>query len=156
MDRVPIAIIDTCVLYSAPVRDLIVRLAQAGLLHARWTDDIHDEWIRNILKNRPQLARERLVRTRSLMDGAVRDGLVTGYEDLVDSLTLPDEDDRHVLAAAIRAGAGLILTFNLWASRRTPWRHMAWSLVTLIRCWPNSWTLPRMSSARRSGFRGRD
>jgi hypothetical protein len=47
------------------------------------------------------------------MDGAVRDCLVTGYSDLVGSLTLPDEDDRHVLAAAIRAGAGLILTFNL-------------------------------------------
>jgi hypothetical protein len=43
MDIVPTAMIDACVLYSAPVRDLIVRLAQAGLLHARWTDDLHDE-----------------------------------------------------------------------------------------------------------------
>jgi hypothetical protein len=113
MDIVPTAIIDACVLYSAPVRDLTVRLAQAGLLHARWTDDIHDEWIRNVLKNNPRLARERLERTRSLMDGAVRDCLVTGYSDLVGSLAPPDEDDRHVLAAAIRAGASLILTFNL-------------------------------------------
>ncbi len=113
MDIVPTAIIDACILYSAPLRDLIVRLAQAGLLNARWTDDLHDEWMRNVLKNHPQLARDRLERTRSLMDRAVRDCLVTGYSDLVDSLTLPDEDDRHVLAAAIRAGAGLILTFNL-------------------------------------------
>jgi hypothetical protein len=90
MDIVPTAMIDACVLYSAPVRDLIVRLAQAGLLHARWTDDIHNEWIRNVLKNNPQHARERLERTRSLMDGAVRDSLVTGYSDLVGSLTLPD------------------------------------------------------------------
>ena len=103
MDIVPTAIIDACVLYSAPVRDLIVRLAQAGLLHARWTDDIHEEWIRNVLTNNPQLARQRLERTRSLMDGAVRDCIVTGYSDLVGSLALPDEDDRHVLAAAMRA-----------------------------------------------------
>jgi hypothetical protein len=52
--------------------------AQAGLLHARWTDDIHGEWVRNVLKNNPQVARERLERTRSLMDGAVRGCLVTG------------------------------------------------------------------------------
>ena len=41
-------------------------------------------------------------------------------------------------------------------SRRKPWRRTAWSLVIPIRCWPNSWTPPRMSSARRSGFSGRD
>ena len=113
MDTPPTAIIDACVLYSAPVRDLIVRLAQAGLIQARWTAEIHDEWMRNVLKNNPKLTRERLERTRSLMDGAVRDCLVTGYADLVDSLTLPDPDDRHVLAAAIRAGADVIVTFNL-------------------------------------------
>jgi hypothetical protein len=39
------AIIDACVLYSAPVRDLIVRVAQAGLLHARWSEQIHEEWM---------------------------------------------------------------------------------------------------------------
>jgi hypothetical protein len=113
MDRPPTAIVDACVLYSAPVRDLVVRLAQAGLLEARWTDEIHDEWIRNVLKNNPRLVRDRLERTRSLMDAAVRDCLVAGYADLIDSLTLPDEDDRHVLAAALRAGASVILTFNL-------------------------------------------
>ncbi len=73
MDTPLTAIIDACVLYSAPVRDLIVRLAQAGLIQARWTAEIHDEWIRNVLKNNPRLTRERLQRTRSLMDGAVRD-----------------------------------------------------------------------------------
>ncbi|QEH31758.1 hypothetical protein OJF2_02230 [Aquisphaera giovannonii] len=113
MEPVPTAIVDACVLYSAPVRDLLVRPAQAGVFHARWTADIHDEWIRNVLKNNPRLTRPRLERTRSLMDAAVRDCLVTGYADLIDSLTLPDADDRHVLAAAIRAGASLILTFNL-------------------------------------------
>ena len=59
MDSVPTAIIDACVLYSAPVRDLTVPL-RGRLLHARWTDEIHEEWIRNVLKNNPRLARERL------------------------------------------------------------------------------------------------
>jgi predicted nucleic acid-binding protein len=113
MVTAPAAIIDACVLYSAPVRDLVVRLAQAGLLQACWSDEIHEEWMRNLLKNNPRVSRERLDRTRSLMDAAVRDCLVTGHLQLVDSLTLPDPDDRHVLAAAIHAGAELIVTFNL-------------------------------------------
>jgi predicted nucleic acid-binding protein len=113
MDTPPKAIIDACVLYSAPVRDLIVRLAQAGLIQARWTAEIHDEWMRNVLTNHPNLTRARLERTRSLMDAAVRDCLVKDYTDLVDSLTLPDPDDRHVLAAAIRGSADVIVTYNL-------------------------------------------
>ena len=113
MDTPPKAIIDACVLYSAPVRDLVVRLAQAGLLLARWTEDIHEEWMRNVLKNNPNIRRERLKRTRSLMDAAIRDCLVTDYSNLIDSLTLPDPNDRHVLAAAIHGGAGVIVTFNL-------------------------------------------
>jgi hypothetical protein len=47
------------------------------------------------------------------MNEAVRDCLVTSYEDLIESLSLPDPDDRHVLAAAIRAGASIIVTYNL-------------------------------------------
>jgi hypothetical protein len=77
MDTPPKAIIDACVLYSAPVRDLLVRLAQADLIQCRWTAEIHDEWMRNVLKNNPHIPRERLERTRALMDGAVRDCLVT-------------------------------------------------------------------------------
>jgi len=113
MDAPPTAIIDACVLYSAPVRDLVVRLAQVGLVQARWSAEIHDEWIRNVLKNNPNITLERLERTRSLMDGAVRDCLVTDFADLIDSPILPDPDDRHVLAAAIGAGADVIVTYNL-------------------------------------------
>lgn len=47
------------------------------------------------------------------MNSHVRDCLVTGYEPLIDAVSLPDPDDRHVLAAAIRSGADLIVTFNL-------------------------------------------
>lgn len=113
MDHPVTAMIDANILYPAPLRDLFIRLAQTGLVRARWTEAIHDEWVRNVLKDNPTLSPERLARTRSLMNGAVRDCLVTGYEDLIESLALPDPDDRHVLAAAIRANAEVIITLNL-------------------------------------------
>ncbi|HEV7223838.1 MAG TPA: PIN domain-containing protein [Pirellulales bacterium] len=113
MDHPVTAVYDANILYPAPLRDLFIRLAQAGLVRARWTEAIHDEWVRNVLKDNPALSAERLSRTRMLMDEAVRDCLVIGFEGLVDSLTLPDADDRHVLAAAIHADAEVIVTFNV-------------------------------------------
>ena len=113
MDQPVIAVFDANILYPAPLRDLFIRIAQTGLVLGRWSETIHDEWIRNVLKDNPNLSPERLARTRDLMDQAVRDCLVTGYEDLIESLSLPDPDDRHVLAAAIRAGAAVIVTYNL-------------------------------------------
>lgn len=105
-------VLDACVLYPAPLRDFLLRLATTGLFAAKWTDAIHDEWIRNLTAQRPELE-TRLQRTRELMNEAVPDCLVHGYEPLVEALTLPDPDDRHVLAAAIRAGAQTIVTYNL-------------------------------------------
>jgi hypothetical protein len=113
MEQPVTAVYDANILYPAPLRDLFIRISQTGLVRARWTDTIHDEWLRSVLKDNPQLSPERLARTRALMNEAVRDCLVTGYEDLIESLTLPDADDRHVLAAAIRAGAEVIVTKNL-------------------------------------------
>lgn len=95
-----IAVYDANVLYPAPLRDLLIRLAHAGLVRARWTEAIHDEWARSILKNNPALSPGRLARTRMLINEAVRDCLVAGFEDLVETLTLPDPNDRHMLAAA--------------------------------------------------------
>jgi hypothetical protein len=113
MDHPVTAVYDANILYPAPLRDLFIRLAQAGLVRARWTEAIHDEWVRNVLKDKAALSPERLARTRTLMNEAVRDCLVTGYEGLIDSLALPDPDDRHVHAAAIHADADVIVTFNL-------------------------------------------
>lgn len=113
MDPPIVAVYDANILYSAPLRDLFIRLAQAGLVRARWTEKIHDEWFRNVLRDNPHLSSERLERTRALMNEAVRDCLVTGYEELIVSLKLPDCDDRHVLAAAVRAEAQVIVTCNL-------------------------------------------
>ena len=109
----PTVLYDACVLYPAPLRDLLVHLALLDAVRAKWSDAIHDEWTRNVLANRPDLTAVQLARTRALMDRHVRDCLVTGYEELIPTLALPDPDDRHVLAAAVHAGATVILTFNL-------------------------------------------
>jgi predicted nucleic acid-binding protein len=106
-------VLDACVLYPAPLRDLLLELATADLFRARWTDRIHDEWIRSLVAHRPDLSPERLARTRELMNEAVPDCLIVSYERLVDAVTLPDEDDRHVVAAAIHARADAIVTANL-------------------------------------------
>ena len=108
-----IVVYDACVLYPAPLRDLLMQLAVADLFQARWTDAIHDEWTRNVLSNRPDIRLESLARCRELMDRHVPDCLVAGYEALIPTLSLPDPDDRHVLAAAIHAQAEVIVTFNL-------------------------------------------
>lgn len=104
---------DACVLYPAPLRDLLMHLALSDLYRARWSDMIHDEWTRNVLASRPDLTQDQLNRTRQLMNAHVRDSLVSGFEYLIPSIKLPDPDDRHVVAAAIHSGASLIVTFNL-------------------------------------------
>jgi predicted nucleic acid-binding protein len=108
-----VVLYDANVLYPSTLRVLLIRVAQAGLVQANWTDQILDEVFRNLAMNRPDLDPERLARTRDLMNRAVRDCLVTGYEPLVDALDLPDPGDRHVLAAAIKARAQVIVTHNL-------------------------------------------
>ena len=90
-----------------------MQLALSDMFRAHWTADIHTEWMRNVAIDRPDLTMEQLERTRELMDTSVRDCLVDGYESLITSLELPDENDRHVLAAAIVAGADVIVTYNL-------------------------------------------
>lgn len=107
-----VVLFDACVLYPAPLRDFLMRLATTGLFAAKWTDQIHEEWTGKLLSVRPEL-KEQVARTRQLMDQAIPDCLVTGHEPLISGLTLPDADDRHVLAAAIRASAQMIVTFNL-------------------------------------------
>lgn len=107
------AFYDANVLYLAPLRDFLMHLALTGVYRARWSAQVHEEWKRNLLANRSELTREQLDRTSALMDRAVPDGLVTDYEPLMEGLELPDVDDRHVLAAAIKCNASVIVTFNL-------------------------------------------
>lgn len=108
-----IAVYDANVLYPNLLRDLLIRIAQSGLVQAKWTDQILDEVFDNLRENRPDLAPEKLTRTRDLMCNAIRDCKVLNYEKLIPTLDLPDPDDRHVLAAAIRCRAQVIVTWNL-------------------------------------------
>lgn len=107
-----VAVYDACVLHGACLRDLLLRLAMTDLFRARWTQQIQDEWRRALLRNRDNLTEEKLLRTQAMMNEAVPECLVTGYDGLIDGLTLPDPDDRHVLAAAIKCSAGAIVTYN--------------------------------------------
>lgn len=105
-------IFDANILFPNFLRDILMHLAMTGLFRGRWTEDIHREWMQAVKLNRPDLDPARIERTRQLMDANVLEALVEGYEDLIPSLRLPDPDDRHVLAAAIKAQAQLIITRN--------------------------------------------
>lgn len=107
------AVVDACVLYSAFLRDLVMRLTVRFVFQPVWSEEIHDEWIRNLLENRPDLQRDQLAQTRSLMDRYGRDCLAPDYQHLIETLTLPDSNDRHVLAAAIASRSSIIVTYNL-------------------------------------------
>lgn len=107
------AFYDANVLYPAELRNLLMHLALTGLFRATWSAAVHEEWIGSLLRNRPDLSREKLERTRRLMDKHAEDALVTGYEDLIPGVQLPDPNDRHVLAVAIRRRADVIVTANV-------------------------------------------
>ena len=102
------AVLDTCVLYPAHLRDALLRLAERGLYRPLWSADIIAELHRNLLEVVGPAAVDRLLRE---MTTAFPDAEVTGHRVLIDGLTC-DPKDRHVLAAAVRANAGAIVTFN--------------------------------------------
>ncbi len=107
------ALLDANVLYPAPMRDLFLQLSVTDLFRAKWSTDIHREWIEALLRKEPHRDRRALERTRDRMNEATRDCLVTGYEKLIPSLSLPDPDDRHVLGAAIIGRCDVVVTVNL-------------------------------------------
>ncbi|HEY1320382.1 MAG TPA: PIN domain-containing protein [Streptosporangiaceae bacterium] len=118
-----IVVYDANVLVGNTQRDLLVRIAQTSLVQAKWTDRILDEALAAVRKSRPDVAPEKLARLRALMIEAVPDCLVTGHEPLIDGLQLRDPDDRHVLAAAIKSGAQVIVTADkdFTAAELAPW-----------------------------------
>jgi hypothetical protein len=107
-----IAVIDSCVIFAEMIRNLLLNLAEVGLFRAKWTADIHNEWM-NAIEKELGIERSKLERLQYLIDKALPDAMVTGYESLITKLELPDLKDKHVLAAAIKCSAGIIITTNL-------------------------------------------
>ena len=102
---------DTNVIYPIDIRDLLFWFASYDLYTPKWSKLIFEEW-ENVMirKDIPQKEiRKRIAKAQQ----AFPDALVENYESLVDSLTLPDEKDRHVLAAAIKINANIIVTNNI-------------------------------------------
>lgn len=108
------AVLDACVLFPIATSDALVSLAVAGLFAAKWTVAIEAEWLAVAERRHPGLA-GRFTTRRDAMRDAVIDWEVKaeGWEALAPSLTLPDPNDVHVLAAAIAGHADCIVTTNL-------------------------------------------
>jgi predicted nucleic acid-binding protein len=119
-----IVVYDASALYGNSLRDLLIRIAQTRLVQAKWTHRIIDEALGAVAKSHEDLSAEQVARLKELMLAAIPDGLVEGHEPLIDGLTgLRDPEDRHVLAAAIKAGAQVIVTSDkdFTEDALTPW-----------------------------------
>ncbi len=90
---------------------MLLSLAEAGLFRPRWSDRILDETEKAIL--RITKGNADTLRQREAIERAFPEGLVNGFEIFEDTLSLPDPDDNHVLAAAIETAAAVIVTENL-------------------------------------------
>ena len=115
MNETPVitTFLDANVLYPALLRNILLRLASQNLFQARWSKQVHGEWMAALRRDRPDIPLTRIERTRHLMDTHFPEACVEGYEHLIAAVGLPDADDRHVLAAAIYSRARIIVTTNL-------------------------------------------
>ena len=85
-----IAVYDACVLYPAPVRDILIEIAISGLVQANWTDQIHQEWVGKLAYSRPEI-KNAVQKPNELMNEAILYALVENCESLIDSIYLPDQ-----------------------------------------------------------------
>ena len=104
-------VLDTNVIYPIDIRDLLFWFAFYDLYTPKWSNHIFDEWA-TVMKRKGVLPKEINKRIDNA-NQAFPDALVKNYEPLIDSLNLPDHKDCHVLAAAIKTNANIIVTNNL-------------------------------------------
>jgi predicted nucleic acid-binding protein len=104
-------VLDTNVIYPIEVRDLLLWFAYYDLYTPKWSQHIFDEW-KEVMhrKGIPDVEIEKRI---SRVNAAFPDAMVTHYQPLIANLDLPDPKDRHVLAAAIKVNANVIVTNNL-------------------------------------------
>lgn len=105
------AVLDTNVIYPIVIRDLLFWFAFYELYTPKWSANIFEEWKEVMIRKGIQKADA--VKRVNVANSAFPDALVSNYEGLITNLTLPDEKDRHVLAAAIKSNANVIVTNNL-------------------------------------------
>jgi predicted nucleic acid-binding protein len=106
-----IVLLDANVLFPFSLRDTLLRAAAAGFYQVRWSSQILDEVTRNLVST-GVMSDDKARRLRAVMEDAFPDAAVSGYEHLVSAMK-NHEKDRHVAAAAVKAGAQVILTSNL-------------------------------------------
>lgn len=107
------AFLDACVLVPIAPCDTLLRLADSGLFRPLWSDRVVSEALRALDRLHPDVDRSRFLSRFRPMDGAIEDALVEGWEPLERSIELPDPNDRHVVAAALRVRANAIITENI-------------------------------------------
>lgn len=106
-----IVVLDTNVVFPIICRDILFWFAHYDLYTPKWSEHIFNEWERVMLKK--GIAPEEIKKRVEKANLAFPDALVKNYQGLIESLLLPDENDRHVLAAAIKTNANLIVSNNL-------------------------------------------
>jgi len=107
----PLVVLDACVLLPAPLRDTLLRLAEPPRLYVpRWSEEILAETVRN-LERRIGLSKQKTAYLAGQLRKHFADSWVTGYEPLIGQMGNHPKD-RHVLAAAVKCGARVIVTYN--------------------------------------------
>mgnify|MGYP005841975057 CR=1 FL=1 len=106
-----ICVLDTNVIYPVTIRDILFWFAFYDLYTPKWSQHIFDEWVD--VMHRKAVPENEINKRINKANLAFPDALVTNYEGLIDTLTLRDKKDRHVLAAAIKTNASVIVTNNL-------------------------------------------
>jgi hypothetical protein len=107
------ALLDANTLHPAFLRGALLWFASERLFRPVWSAPILDEWQRSVQRRRPDMSETKIGSIRSLMLEHFPDAMVEGFEPVAHALTLPDPDDRHVLAAAIVGKCHGIITANL-------------------------------------------
>lgn len=107
------AVLDTNVLYPVIIRDVLFWFAYYDMYTPAWSNHIFEEWETVCKRKFPDMPSEQIINRLKNADEAFPFARVEYYESLMEGLTLHDPDDNHVLAAAIKINANVIVTQNI-------------------------------------------